>query len=369
MKQMMKWGVVVDKEKYKKSLEKNQEDLKTILHYYPVEPRKITLLFTRGGRSKWLVETDTGEMILRQEYINPKRALFIAGAHWHLQNNGLPIARLVPTKHGGLCLSGGNHVYLLYEAHRGEPMHYYDKEHMKEAMAFTGKFHLASVGYQPLEGGKRRTRIGKWHKLYRWKLQELEDNKKLAQDDPADEFSLLFLEHVDKMLKRGYESLNELDREYFGQWTYQTIESGMFCQQDDTMARMIVQDGQAFMKDLHSITIDLPARDLRILLNKVMKKLSVWDNDFTCDLLSAYDKAHPLSKDNYRVLWTDLKFPHLFCAISHKYYLGQKKSWGDEKFLMNIRNIIAVENSKEEFIDQFDQMFQKIKGGGVNDSQ
>ncbi|RYM05627.1 CotS family spore coat protein [Sporolactobacillus sp. THM7-7] len=354
----------MEKVSYAKSLEQLQEDLKTVLQRYPIKTEKTTLLYTRGGRSKWLVETDKGNLFLRQEYIDPKRMLFIAGAHWHMQSKGLPIAKLIPTKEGGLCLSGGDLAYVLYEAHEGEPMLYYDQTHMKKAMAFIGQFHQASKGYLAPDGSKRRTRIGKWHKLYRWKIQEMENNKQLAQEHPTDTFSLLFLEHVDHMLQRGYESLKECDESYFDQWTKETIESKMFCQQDFTMARMIIKDDQAFMKDLHSITMDLPSRDLRILLNKMMKKLAVWDNDYACDMLAAYDKVHSLSKDHYRVLWTDLKFPHLFCAISHKYYLGQKRSWGDEKYLMNFKNIIAVEHSKEDFLNRCDEMVKRIKEGG-----
>ncbi|RYL94289.1 CotS family spore coat protein [Sporolactobacillus sp. THM7-4] len=357
----------MNKEAYAARLEQEYEKLNIILQNYPITPGKITLLSTRGGRSKWRIETDRGNLFLRQEYINPRRMLFIAGAHWHLQKNGLPIAKLIPTKSGGLCLSGGDHAYLLYEAHEGEPMLYYDKTHAIKTMEFIGKFHQASKGYVQPEESKRRTRSGKWHKLYRWKLQELESNKKLAESFPNDAFSLLFLEQVDKMLKRGYESLSELDQPYFEQWTKETIQSRMFCQQDFTMARMILKDDQPFMKDLHSITIDFPTKDLRILLNKLMKKLAVWDENLACQMLTAYDQVHPLSKENYRVLWTDLKFPHLFCAISHKYYLGQKRSWGDEKYLMNMRHVMAVENSKEGFLNQFDEMFQNIKGGGTND--
>ncbi|MCL1631314.1 CotS family spore coat protein [Sporolactobacillus sp. CPB3-1] len=345
---------------------KSYDDLKAVFAYYPIHPKSVKLLDTRGGRSKWLIESQEGPMILRQEYINPKRMLFIAGAHWHLQNNGLPIARLIPTAQGSLCLSGGDHVYLLYEALEGEPLLYYNKQHMIKAMKFTGAFHHASEGYLPPSGSKRRTRIGKWKKLYRWKIQELEDNKKIAQKDPEDEWSRLFIEQVDRMLKRGYEALEELDQSGFAHWTEASIRSGVFCQQDDTMARMMIKNGQAVMKDLHSITIDLPARDLRIILNKLMKKLDVWDTDTAVDLLRAYDSIHPLSKEQYRVLWTDLKFPHLFCAIAHKYYLGQKKSWGDEKFLMNFRKIVSVENSKTEFLSQLDPIYQKIKEGSAD---
>ena len=46
-------------------------------------------------------------------------------------------------------------------------------------------------------------RLGKWHKLYRWKLQELEGNKRIALSFPDDVFSTMFLKYVDKMLARG----------------------------------------------------------------------------------------------------------------------------------------------------------------------
>lgn len=362
MKRHLKWGITLNKEKYAESLEKNHEDLKMVLRYYPINPKSVKLLSTRSGRSKWLIQTKNGNFYLRQEFMNPRRMLFIAGAHWHLQKNGLPIAKLIPTKNGGLCLSGGDHVYVLYEASEGDPVLYYDKKQITKAMAFAGAFHQASKGYIPADGSKKRTRTEKWHKLYRWKLQELEDNKKLAQDDPEDEFSKLFLGHVDQMIARGRASLKELDASNIERWTNETIESGMFCQQDFTMARMILKDDHVFMKDLHSVTIDLPARDLRILLNKVMKKLAVWDQDLACRMLSAYDRVHPLSKEYYQVLWTDLKFPHMFCAMAHKYFLGQKESWGDEKYLMNFRNVIAVEESKQAFLDHFDENVHVIKG-------
>lgn len=351
-------------EQYKKRIEQNHKDLLGVLQHYPVEPGKITLLPSRGGRSKWLIETDKGNMFLRLETINPKRMLFIAGAHWYLQQKGFPIAKLIPTRNGGLCLSGGNHIYLMTEANEGKGVQYYEREEIMKTMGFIGAFHKASVGYSPVKGSKRRTRIGKWKKLYQWKIQELESNMKLAMAaDANDTFSQLFIEHADQMLKRGKEALKELDQPAFSDWTRETMESGMFCQQDFTMARMIMKDNQVFMKDLHSITIDLPARDLRILMNKVMKKLSVWDRDLAYDMLQAYDQVFPLKKEYYQVLLTDLKFPHLFCGLAHKYYLEQKKSWGDEKYLMYLRNIIAVEQSKQAFLTDFDQLISRVKGG------
>jgi spore coat-associated protein S len=350
-------------QEYGKSIEQNHRDVGQVLSHYAIRPESVRLIFSRGGRSKWLIETGQGNFILRQEQIRPNRMLFIAGAHWHLQQNGLPIAHLIPTRNGGLCLAGGKFVYVLYEASEGGPVLYYDRKQLEKIMAFTGLFHQASKGYIPDERSKKRTRTGKWQKLYRWKLQELEDHKKVALQDPDDAFSRLFLAHADRMLERGYEALNELNTPALSEWTLETLRSGMFCQQDFTLARMTVKEEYMFLKDLHSVTIDLPARDLRILLNKVMRKLNVWDTELAIRMLRAYDQVHPLTPAQYRILWTDLKFPHLFCSMVHKYYLGQKQSWGDEKYLMNFRNVIAMEESKQPFLEQSETYILHLKEG------
>jgi spore coat-associated protein S len=354
----------MEKERHAKSLEQQHEDLKTVLAHYPVSVKKITMLFTRGGRTKWLVTSDRGDLFLRQESVDPRRLEFIAAAHRHLEQNGLPIAKLIETIHGGLCLCGEDHGYLLYEADQGEPLQYYDRSHVLKATAFIAAFHRASNGYAPPATGKPRTRAGKWHSLYRWKIQELESNRRLAEAHPTDTFSRMFLAEVDRKLEVGRAALADLDQPFFRRATKAAIAAQGFCQQDFTLARMTLRDDQAFMKDLHSITADLPERDLRIFMNKVMKKLSVWDGRLAGEMLAAYDQVQPLNEDNLRVLRTDLRFPHLFCGLTHKYFLGQKKSWGDEKYVMNFRKIIAVEQSKQDFLNRSNLMPAKTEGGG-----
>ena len=341
--------------------ERENNQLLRILQLYPFETGKITLNSSKIGRSTWDVETNQGPKVLKQAQMKPERMLFIANAHIHLQEKGLPIAKLHKTTNGGLCVGANDQAFVLYDKHDGNEVIYYDKDQLSEVMKFAGKFHLASIGYSPAEESKKRSRLGKWQKLFRWKLQELEGNKKVAQTYQDDAFSLLFLDNVNKMLTRGREALQELEDASYTNWTKQSISSSGFCQQDFTFARLIEVDGSPFMKELHSITYDLPSRDLRIILNKIMKKMSVWDHQLAITMLRDYDSVHPLTEDHYRVLWTDLKFPHLFCSIAHKYYLSQKRSWSDEKYLWALQNIIAVETSKEELFRNTSSTYQAIK--------
>ncbi|OEH93047.1 CotS family spore coat protein [Bacillus solimangrovi] len=335
--------------------------LKRVLDCYSIQVENVKLLTSKSGRTTWLIETSDGEKILKNAQMKPTRMLFIAEAHEHLHNNGLPIAKIHRTTQGGLCVGVEDSAFVLYDKVDGNEVIYYDKEQLTRTMKFMAQFHTNSQGFVHSDESKKRGRIGKWQKLYRWKLQELEGNKSIAQGLPLDPFSLMFLSHVDKMLERGRQSLMELDEAAYQNWSKEWIEAKGFCQQDFTMARLIDTEDDLFMRELHSITIDLPSRDIRMLMNKVMKKLSIWDTDLAIQMLQAYDSINPLTEDQYKVLWTDLKFPHLFCSIIHKYYLGQKVSWSDEKYIWALQNIIAVENSKAEFTDQFHSLVPLIK--------
>lgn len=347
----------------------NHDYLEGILDYYPFDVKDITLFSNKSGRKTWEIQTSDGVKILKQAMMKPRRMLYIANAHLHLLEKGLPIAPIHLTKNGSLCLGLGDLAFVMYDKVTGNEMTYYSKDHLGKTLEFAAQFYQASKRYQPMKESKKRARLNKWQKLYRWKLQELEGHKKIAESLPNDPFSILFLEYAEKMLQRGRDALQNLDESYYKQCTIEVLNEGGFCQQDFTLARLIEVDGSAFMKELHSITQDLPSRDLRIVLNKVMKKMSVWDHDLAIHMLRSYDSVHPLSKNHYRILWTDLTFPHLFCSIIHKYYLGQKRSWSDEKYMWALQNIVAVENSKDEFLSSFSDIYLEIKqqSGGKKD--
>lgn len=343
--------------------EENRNVIDEILSLYPFNVQNVSLISMKSGRTTWLVETSDGPKVLKSSQMKLERMLYIASAHEHLRQNGLPITPIHRTKKGALTVGTDGSAFVLYDKIDGEEVIYYNEAKLIETMQFMGKFHLHSQGYEPHPESKKRGRIGKWHKLFRWKLQELEGNKRIAEGLPEDPFSILFLQHYDAMFQRGREALLELDEAPYQNWTKEWIETKGFCQQDFTMARLIDSEEGLMMKELHSITHDLPSRDIRILLNKVMKKLSIWDTELMMKMLRAYDSINPLTEEQYNVLWTELKFPHLFCSIIHKYYLGQKESWSDEKYMWALQNIVALENSKAEFLNQFPEMFRLIKEG------
>ncbi len=340
--------------------EMEKDHLQLVLDFYSFGISDVRLISSRSGRTTWEVDTTEGKKILKQASMKPERMLFLAGAHQHLHKKGLAITPIHETKNGGICIGAGSVSYVLFDKVEGNEVIYYNKEQMLKAMEFSGNFYQASKGYVPAEESKTRSRLGKWHKLFRWKLQELEGNKTIAQSYPDDVFSLLFLEHVDEMISRAQSALTALEEPIYTDISREVSSLKGFCQQDFTLARFTEVEDALFMKELHSVTYDLPTRDIRIILNKMMKKFSVWDENLVFDLLRAYQRANPLTEEYYRILSIDLKFPHLFCAIAHKYFLAQKRSWSDEKYIWALQNIIALEESKGNFLKHYPSIFKEI---------
>lgn len=342
------------------------QTIKPILDLYPLHIQDIVCLDPMDENNHWLLQTDSGPKIIKKVPVKPKRMVFLIEAHLHLLNNGFPITPIQITKNNGLCVSTPHDSYVMYDQQVGNEFSYYHAEHLIKVMKTIGDFHIASKGFQPHKKSKKRNRLGKYHKLYQWNIQELAGNKMLAEANREDPFSKLFLEHVDGMIERAKQSLAALDEKPYQQWTEQFRSEGGFCQQNFKLSHFIDCDGKPFMTDLPSITIDLPTRDLRIFLNKVMLKLGVWDTQLALRMLQSYEQAHSLTEDHYNVLWTDLRFPYHFCALVHQYYLQQNPSWTSEQYMQELQLIIGMELSKTAFLQEHSDYVAHIKTIGGN---
>jgi Ser/Thr protein kinase RdoA (MazF antagonist) len=91
--------------------------------------------------------------------------------------------------------------------------------------------------------------------------------------------------------------------------------------------------------------IGLQISDLYQFVRKVMEK-NDWDILYGSNIIEAYDRVKPISKEELRVLYLLLLYPEKFWKITNFYYNG-KKSWVSGRNTQKL-NIIGEQNCKKE---------------------
>ena len=216
-------------------------------------------------------------------------------------------------------------------------------------------FHQASRGIESPTGTFPSFLLLEWKSdLQRRydKLVKFKDER--AQATNQNEFDHHFLTNVDTFLQQCQTSIKILNNPAFDQWVEEIKKNKLLCHQDYASGNLAIgKDGNLYVYDMDSLTVDLPVRDMRKILNKVMKKEAAWDLERMIKMMKAYQEVHPLTKEQYHILAADILFPHLFYGQASKYYENREAKWTLHKHITRIKDMIATEKSKEQVVQAF----------------
>ena len=92
------------------------------------------------------------------------------------------------------------------------------------------------------------------------------------------EFGQIILTVFPYFYKRMQLAIAENEKSGYAKWALEAKSTNCLCHQDFTASNLILTSSkEIFVLDIDSITIDFPTRDIRKLLNKIMKKKGQWD--------------------------------------------------------------------------------------------
>lgn len=338
-----------------------KEPLSEILQSYPLKVKKMTTITYKEKKGVWAIETDHGKKILKKFPGTRDRLNFILAAANYLRSRGIYIPAVVSTRSGADYVEAAGSCYVLNECVSGSTPSYDSPGELNEIMQTLGKFHKASRGFQTPMESKEREHLGKWEITYQKHLDALQEFKKLAGMDSSP-FSKLFLKHADSFIEQGNKALNIIQSSDYSQWVEKIERQKNLCHQDFAAGNLIRTKKGIAVLDLDSLTFDLPARDLRKIFNKVMKKKG-WNESTTVRMISAYHSVNPLSKREYEVLYADVLFPNLFYGIISKFYQKREKEWGSSKFMEKLNMVIQSEQSKERVLANWNGIINNMMNG------
>lgn len=338
-----------------------KEPLIKVLKSYPLEVKKIQVISYKGKKGVWVIHTNQGEKILKKSPSSRERLSFIVAATKYLISNGVFIPAIIPTRWGTDFVEISGSCFVLSEAVKGHSPSYESAKGLKAIMKTLGQFHKASRGFQSPLHSKEREHLGLLQASYEKQLNELKHFKDVAKKK-NNSFSKLFLQKVDHFIEQGNEALSIIKGKPYTQWVGKILKQKNLCHQDFAAGNLIQTKKGVAVIDMDSLTYDLPSRDLRKILNKVMKKKG-WKKKRTINMLADYHSVHPLSIDEYKVLYAELLFPNLFYGISSKYFQQREKEWSQSKHLEKLKAMIVAEKSKEEVLSKWNSIIKKVLKG------
>ncbi|AOZ94429.1 CotS family spore coat protein [Paenibacillus crassostreae] len=339
------------------------EIVKKVMGYYPMKVKNIYLISFKGKKAVWSVDTDIGEVIMKKVPFELVGLEFMTFAIDYLRNNGIHTPGVYKTTNGESWVDLEGEYFVIFESVHGRSPEYEHKEELRMIMHGMASFHKASSGINSPTDEYPSFLLTEWEKDMTKRSDRLEAWKvEIAQKADKNTFDQIFLQHIDEFLVQCKSSLAMFEQSGFTNWVEHTKITKTLCHQDYAAGNLAIgSDNHLYVFDMDSLTVDVPIRDMRKILNKVMKKReSGWDLELMLTMMKAYQEVNPLTKEQYHALVADLLYPHLIYGQVNKYYGHREEQWTEKKHIERLKDMIATEKSKgivlQAFLSRLDEV-------------
>ena len=336
------------------------EPLDKALNQYNIKVLSIRNESYKEKKGVWWIQTDNGYKILKKISNSENTLKYILSAVNHLCQKGIKIPKVNKTKDGSDYSNINGTCFVLSDAENGKNPSYSSPAELKLIVQELGKFHIASEGFSPLSDTKPKIHLGIWIEDYENELEDM--NKFYLQDlknNQNGEIGKLIINEFPFFYERANNAIKGLKGQEYKNWVEKVRNSGCLCHQDFAAGNLFLDSkGNVYILDTDSLTIDIPARDIRKLLNKIMKKLGKWDLNLTKSFIEYYQTTNPLSAQEWKVVMYDLMFPHLFLGAMNKFYYKRDKEWTYQKYLKRIKEMSEFEKTLGPILENFEKIIK-----------
>lgn len=336
----------------------NQEPLEAVLSHYAFKVLDIRNESYKEKKGVWWIKTPDRLYILKKISNSEDTLRYIISAVRHLMGNGVSLPDIIRTTGGEDYVNLDGTCYVVSQALEGRNPSYAVPSELMKVAGGLARFHKASAGFFPLPDTKPKYHLGLWVEDYREQLDAMEQfyRQELAVEN-SNPIARTVIREFPSFQARAREAINGLTGPDYRDWVEKSAKAGSLCHQDFAAGNLLLDSsGTLHVLDTDSITVDIPARDIRKLLNKVMKKLGAWDMEQTRKILAWYQAENPLTPSEWAVVKLDLMFPHLFIGAMSKYYYKRDKEWSEAKYLERLEEMAAFERTIAPVLKNFDSI-------------
>jgi spore coat-associated protein S len=338
----------------------DQEPINDVLSHYNLEVSNVVNECYKGKKGVWWVYTSDGDKVLKKVSNSEATLKFILSGVDHLIKNGVKIPKIEITKENMNYVKIDKTCYVLSQAIKGTKLNANDITHLEIIMRELGRFHKASIGFSQPFDSKAKNHLGTWIEEYSYFLEDM--SKFYLEERSKKGISLisrLIVQEFPYFYNRGQKAIEGLKGSEYKNWVIKTNNTGSLCHQDFSYANLLQTTNGLYVLDTDSLTIDLPARDIRKILNKTMKKNLKWDLQTVKNILKFYSEENKLLAQEWKVVMYDLMFPHLFLGAMDKYYYKRDSTWTEENYYNRIKEMVIFEKTITPLFQNFDLIIPK----------
>lgn len=338
-----------------------QEPINEVLSNYDIKVEGTRNESYKDKKGVWWVQTPQGYKILKKISNSEDTLKYILSTVKHLTNNGVCIPKVNITRDGRDYVNIDGTCYVLSDAVNGRNPIYESPQELKAVVKEMARFHRASAGFSLLPDTKPKVHLGIWIEDYQEQIDDMEKFYKQEQaQEQTDAIGKLILQEFPEFYSRAMKAIKGLKGSEYKEWVDKVSKTGGLCHQDFAAGNLLLDtSGTMYVLDTDSITIDIPARDIRKIFNKVMKKAGSWNIELARKMLGYYQSENPLSPSEWQVVKLDLMFPHLFVGAMNKYYYKRDKEWSNEKYFLRLKEMSAFEKTIIPVLDNFESLLPK----------
>ncbi|MDF2592901.1 MAG: cotS2 [Clostridia bacterium] len=339
----------------------NQEPINEVLAHYNFEVLDVINENYKEKKGVWWIKTPVGDKILKKVSCSEQTLKFLLSAVNHLTKNGILIPTVNRTNAGSDYVIINDVCFTLTDAIHGNNPSYDSPKELEIVVKELAKFHKASAGFSILDDLKPKEHLGTWIEGYTKLLEEMNEiYKEEVQSGGNTPIGEMVIAEFPYFFDRAQQVIDFLKGQEYKNWIDKMSEIGCLCHQDFAAGNLILTSWELYVIDTDSITYELPARDIRKLINKIMKKAEKPSAELLKTIIEHYQSVNPLTFAEWEVVKHDLMFPHLFLGAMSKYYDQKEPTWTTEKYMLKIREMAEVEKAMAAIYDNFSSIISNM---------
>ncbi|MGL5152587.1 MAG: CotS family spore coat protein [Clostridium sp.] len=224
---------------------------------------------------------------------------------------------------------------------------------LKRVSGGLADLHLKSRGF--IINRDMNPRIGwfSWIEVFSTRNKEIYDFKKrISQKAILDEFDNMYLNAIDKEIKRGEKAIDGLkNNNYLGIMKKEVLTLG-FCHHDMANHNILVDDKNNLnFIDFDYCILDSHLHDLSSLIIRALKN-GKWDNQKADVVLQGYNEKYRINSNELKIMKEFIRYPQAFWQVGLQRYWEQQP-WDMNKFINRITSYLEDCDEREEFIDSY----------------